>query len=68
MGGVPPYGDRVENRMLLVDEDAAAHMRWIFAGFLEIGSCAILAKEVEARGLRTSRGNRIDKKYLYRML
>jgi site-specific DNA recombinase len=68
MGGVPPYGYRVENRKLLVDEEAAEHVRWIFARFIEIGSCTILAQEVESKGLRTSRGNRIDKKYLYRML
>jgi site-specific DNA recombinase len=68
MGGVPPYGYRVENRKLLIDQDAAEHVRWIFARFLEIGSCTILAQEVDAKGLRTSRGNRIDKKYLYRML
>lgn len=35
---------------------------------LEIGSCTILPQEVVAKGLRTTRGNRIDKKYLYRML
>jgi DNA invertase Pin-like site-specific DNA recombinase len=68
MGGVPPYGYRVENRKLLVDETGAAHVRWIFARFLEIGSCTVLAREVAARGLGTPRGNRIDKKYLYRML
>jgi hypothetical protein len=68
MGGVPPYGYRVENRKLVVDEDAAAHVRWIFARFLEIGSCTELAREVGTRGLRTPRGNRIDKKYIYRML
>lgn len=68
MGGVPLYGYRVENRKLLADDDAAAQVRWIFARFLEIGSCTILAQQVEARGLLTSRGNRIDKKYLYRML
>lgn len=68
MGGVPPFGYRIENRKLLVDEEAAATVRWIFARFLEIGSCTILADEVDARGLRTPRGNRIDKKYLYRML
>jgi hypothetical protein len=62
------FGYRVEKRKLLVDEDAAAHVRWIFARFLEIGSCTILAHEVHVRGLRTSHGNRIDKKYLYRML
>ncbi|WP_136646538.1 recombinase family protein [Tabrizicola sp. YIM 78059] len=68
MGGVPPFGYRVENRKLLVDEECAAHVRWIFARFLEIGSCTVLARDVSARGLGTPRGNRIDKKYLYRML
>ena len=68
MGGVPPYGYRVENRKLVVDDERAAHVRWIFARFLEIGSCTELAREVGARGIRTPRGNRIDKKYIYRML
>ncbi|WP_149589846.1 recombinase family protein [Tabrizicola flagellatus] len=68
MGGVPPYGYRVENRKLVVDKETSAHVRWIFARFLEIGSCTLLAREVGARGLGTPRGNRIDKKYLYRML
>lgn len=56
------------NRKLVVDDESAAHVRWIFARFLEIGSCTVLAREVSARGLGTSRGNRIDKKYLDRML
>ena len=68
MGGVPPYGYRVENRKLVIDEEAVAHVRWIFARFLEIGSCTELAREVGARGNRTPRGKRIDKKYIYRML
>jgi hypothetical protein len=51
----------------VVDEDAAAHARWIFARFIEIGSCTVLAREVGARGLGTPRGSQIDKKYLYRM-
>jgi site-specific DNA recombinase len=68
MGGVPPYGYRVENRKLVIDETAAAQVRWVFERFLEIGSCTVLAREWTARGLRTPRGNRIDKKYLYRML
>ena len=46
MGGVPPYGYRVENRKLVVDETAAEHVRWIFARFLEIGSGTELAREV----------------------
>ncbi len=68
MGGVPPWGYRVENRKLVIDEDRAEHVRWIFARFIEIGSGTELAREVEKRGLRTPRGNRIDKKFLYRIL
>ncbi|WP_347312025.1 recombinase family protein [Defluviimonas sp. SAOS-178_SWC] len=68
MGGVPPYGYRVENRKLVIDDERAGHVRWIFAGFLEIGSATELAREVDRRGIRTPMGNRIDKKYLYRML
>jgi len=68
MGGVPPWGYRVENRKLVIDEDRAEHVRWIFARFIEIGSGTELAREVEKRGLCTPKGNRIDKKFLYRML
>ncbi len=38
MGGVLPYGYRVENRKLVIDEEHAEHVHWIFARFLEIGS------------------------------
>ncbi|WP_248304683.1 recombinase family protein [Breoghania sp. L-A4] len=62
------YGYRVENRKLVIDDERAEHVRWVFAPFLEIGSCTELARKVGARGIRTPRGNRIDKKYLYRML
>jgi site-specific DNA recombinase len=65
---VPPYGYRIENRKLVIDDEHAEYVRWIFARFLEIGSCTELAREVSKRGIRTPRGNRIDKKYIYRML
>ena len=68
MGGVPPFGYRVENRKLVVDEERAEHVRWVFGRFLEIGSCTELAREVGTRGIRTPRGNRVDKKYIYRVL
>ncbi|MCV2874612.1 recombinase family protein [Defluviimonas sp. WL0050] len=68
MGGVPPYGYRVESRKLVVDETEAAHVHWVFARFLEIGSATVLARAVHERGITTRHGNRIDKKYLYRML
>jgi hypothetical protein len=68
MGGVPPFGYDVKDRKLVIDEKCAAHVRWIFARFLEIGSGTILAREVSKRGIRTPRGNRIDRKFLYRLL
>lgn len=68
MGGVPPYGYRVENRKLIIDEEKAEHIRWIFARFVEIGSATELARQIDTRGLLTPNGNRIDKKYLYRLL
>jgi site-specific DNA recombinase len=52
----------------VIDEDQAAHVRWIFARFLRVGSGTELAREIAKRGIRTPRGNRIDKKYFYRML
>lgn len=68
MGGNPPLGYEVKDRKLIVRDEDAAHVRWIFCRFLEIGSCTELAREVESRGIRTSRGNRIDKKAIYRVL
>ncbi|WP_410216529.1 recombinase family protein [Paracoccus sp. (in: a-proteobacteria)] len=68
MGGTPPLGHKVKHRKLIVNEEDADHVRWIFARFLEIGWATELARELASRGIRTSRGNRIDKKALYRIL
>jgi DNA invertase Pin-like site-specific DNA recombinase len=68
MGGVPPYGYRVENRKLVIDPERAEHVRWMFARFVEIGSTTELARQLTQRGLATPNGNRMDKKYLYRVL
>ena len=68
MGGVPPLGYEVKDRKLIIKEADAANVRWIFARFIEIGSGTELARELTARGVKTSRGNRIDKKFIYRML
>jgi hypothetical protein len=68
MGGMPPLGYEVKDRKLIIKEADAASIRWIFARFIEIGSGTELARELAARGIMTSRGNRIDKKYLYRLL
>ena len=68
MGGNPPYGYRVEDRKLIIDEELASRVRWIFTRFIEVGSATILAREVAKQGVRTPRGNAITKNLLYRML
>ena len=68
MGGCPPLGYEVKDRKLVETPGDAAHVRWVFARFIESGSGTLLARELAARGVTTSRGHRIDKKFIYRML
>ena len=68
MGGCPPLGYEVKDRKLIENLADAAHVRWVFARFIEIGSGTELARELAERGVTTSRGHRIDKKFIYRML
>ncbi|QDC10100.1 recombinase family protein [Oceanicola sp. D3] len=68
MGGVPPYGYRVESRKLIIDEERAADVRWAFERFIKIGSGTELARETAAKGILTPKGNPMDKKFIYRML
>ena len=68
MGGVPPLGYMVKDRKLVENPVDAAHVRWVFDRFLEIGSGTELARELATRGVSTARGHRIDKKFIYRML
>ncbi|MDP2740167.1 MAG: recombinase family protein [Pseudorhodobacter sp.] len=68
MGGCPPLGYEVKDRKLVENPGDAAHVRWVFARFIEIGSGTMLARELAERGVTTSRGHRIDKKFIYRML
>ena len=68
MGGYPPLGYEVKDRKLVENPADAAQVRWVFARFVEIGSGALLARELAERGVTTSRGYRMDKKFIYRML
>ena len=68
MGGCPPLGYGVKDRKLVENPADAAHVRWVFDRFIEIGSGTLLAHELAERGVTTSRGHRIDKKFIYRML
>jgi DNA invertase Pin-like site-specific DNA recombinase len=68
MGGTPPFGYKPKDRKLVIDEQEAKNVRWIFARFLEIGSATELARDLAKRGIRTPRGNPMSKNFLYRML
>lgn len=68
MGGNTPLGYEVRDRKLVVRKEDAEHVRWIFTRFTELGSATELARDVDSRNIRTSRGNRIDKKAIYRIL
>jgi site-specific DNA recombinase len=62
MGGVVPYGYRVENRKLLIVEDEAEIIRLIFDLYLAHGSVRTVQHELRQRGLfsreRTSSSGR----------
>ena len=68
MGGNPPYGYKPKDRKLVIDEEEAKNVRWIFSRFLEIGSATELAREATRRGIHTPRGNAMSKNFLYRIL
>ncbi|MCZ8323528.1 MAG: recombinase family protein [Novosphingobium sp.] len=68
MGGCPPLGYDVKARKLIVNDDAAADVRFIFKRFVEIGSATTLLRELAQRGITTRQGKPITKGFLYRML
>ena len=68
MGGSVPLGYVVKDRKLVVHEPDAAVVRSMFERFLKVGSATVLAKELRAEGVLTTKGRPIDKGYLYKCL
>ena len=78
MGGVPPLGYDVVNRVLVINEAEAAVVRRVFEEMLTIGSPTQIAANLTAEGIttkawttqdgQTRSGARIDKKYLHKLL
>jgi len=78
MGGVPPLGYDVDNRLLVINESEAAVVRRIFEEMLTISSPTQIAANLTAEGVttkawttqegQTRSGARIDKKYLHKLL
>ena len=53
MGGVVPYGYRVEDRKLIVVAEEAAHVRLMFERYLDLQSIPALQAELRARQIKT---------------
>jgi site-specific DNA recombinase len=53
MGGVVPYGYKVENRKLLVDEAEANDVRVIFELYCQLKSTPALVRELEERNIKS---------------
>ena len=78
MGGVPPLGYDVVNRLLVVNELEAAVVRRIFTDMLSVGSPTLIGRALNTEGITTKTwttqsghvrvGKPIDRKYLYALL
>ena len=53
MGGVVPYGYRVEERKLVVEDAEAKDVRLIFELYCQLKSIPALIRELESRGIRS---------------
>ncbi|MCK1361219.1 recombinase family protein [Bradyrhizobium sp. 199] len=68
MGGWAPFGYEVKNRKLVINEEDAKTIRWIFRRFATLGSATLLARELQQKNVRNRYGQAIDKGVLYKML
>ncbi|MBP9907731.1 MAG: recombinase family protein [Rhodoferax sp.] len=78
MGGMPPLGYDVANRLLVVNETEAQLVRRIFGEMLTIGSTTRIAQGLAIEGITTKSwttqdgqvrsGTSMDKKYLFKLL
>lgn len=68
MGGHVPLGYDVKDRKLVVNDAEAATVRMIFERFAALGSASTLARALQAEHVRSKRGTRIDKGFLYKLL
>jgi hypothetical protein len=78
MGGVPPLGYDVEHRRLVPNDREAKRVRHIFQRFVELGSSALLVRELKLDGVtskswttqsgKVRQGKPIDKSLIYKLL
>lgn len=78
MGGVPPLGYDIQNRVLVINEDEAKTVQRIFKDMLTVKSQTKIARTLSEEGFTTKAwttqdgevrlGARIDKKYIHKIL
>ncbi|MGY3479518.1 recombinase family protein [Bradyrhizobium ottawaense] len=68
MGGWAPFGYEVKNRKLVINDQDAETVRWIFRRFVTLGSATLLSRELKQKDVRNRYGQAIDKGVLYKML
>jgi site-specific DNA recombinase len=78
MGGLPPLGYDVQNRKLVVNEEEALTVRYIFQRYVQLKSVRTLQAELDAAGIRSKRraladgrtygGQKLSRGALYLML
>lgn len=78
MGGVPPLGYDIKERMLIINHPEAEIVQRIFKDMLTIGSQTQIARNLSEEGVTTKTwttkegdmrpGTRIDKKYIHKVL
>jgi DNA invertase Pin-like site-specific DNA recombinase len=66
MGGNVPLGYQVENRKLLIQEEEAATVRFLFSRYLELKSVKALGREARDSNLTVRRANARDGSGIYR--
>ncbi len=68
LGGVPPYGYKIDGKRYVIDETEAPAVRILFAGYLAGKSYARILDDIHAAGYRTRKGRLFTKTALHDML
>ena len=78
MGGVPPLGYDIQDRQLVINEDEARTVRYIFETYVQLGAVRPLHEQIDAERITTKRhtsakgnsygGRPISRGHLYRLL
>ncbi|MDX8522237.1 recombinase family protein [Mesorhizobium dulcispinae] len=68
MGGRVPFGYRVEDRKLVIDEQDAKTVRWIFERYLELRSVTALASELHKSGRMGGGAERLSRGKVFYLL